>query len=55
MPVAGPPVFLVRKAPGQHIANASRFNATLIADRRDESNVKLIVDLLKKKGLEKYL
>jgi mannose-1-phosphate guanylyltransferase len=30
-------------------------NATLIADRRDESNVKLIVDLLKKKGLEKYL
>jgi mannose-1-phosphate guanylyltransferase len=30
-------------------------NATLVADRRDESNVKLIVELLKKKGLEKYL
>jgi mannose-1-phosphate guanylyltransferase len=30
-------------------------DATLVADRRDEANVKLIVDLLKKKGLEKYL
>jgi mannose-1-phosphate guanylyltransferase len=30
-------------------------NATLVADRRDEANVKLIVDLLKKKGLDKYL
>ncbi len=30
-------------------------NATLVADRRDEGNVKLIVDLLKKKGLENYL
>jgi mannose-1-phosphate guanylyltransferase len=30
-------------------------DATLIADRRDESTVKQLVDLLKKKGLEKYL
>jgi mannose-1-phosphate guanylyltransferase len=30
-------------------------NATLIADRRDEAAVKQIVELLKKKGLEKYL
>jgi mannose-1-phosphate guanylyltransferase len=30
-------------------------DATLIADRRDESTVKHLVDLLKKKGLEKYL
>ena len=30
-------------------------NATLVADRRDESNVKLIVEKLKKGGLEKYL
>ncbi len=30
-------------------------NATLVADRRDESNVKLVVDLLQKKGLDKYL
>jgi mannose-1-phosphate guanylyltransferase len=30
-------------------------DATLIADRRDEGTVKQMVDLLKKKGLEKYL
>jgi mannose-1-phosphate guanylyltransferase len=30
-------------------------DATLIADRKDESTVKQLVDLLKKKGLEKYL
>jgi mannose-1-phosphate guanylyltransferase len=30
-------------------------NATLVADRRDESTVKQIVELLKKKGLESYL
>jgi mannose-1-phosphate guanylyltransferase len=30
-------------------------DATLVADRRDESSVKLLVDLLKKKGLEKHL
>jgi mannose-1-phosphate guanylyltransferase len=30
-------------------------DATLIADRRDEGTVKHLVDLLKKKGLEKYL
>jgi mannose-1-phosphate guanylyltransferase len=30
-------------------------DATLIADRRDEGTVKQLVDLLKKKGLEKYL
>jgi mannose-1-phosphate guanylyltransferase len=30
-------------------------NATLIADRRDEATVKQLVELLKKKGLEKYL
>jgi mannose-1-phosphate guanylyltransferase len=30
-------------------------NATLVADRREESTVKKIVELLKQKGLEKYL
>jgi mannose-1-phosphate guanylyltransferase len=30
-------------------------DATLIADRRDEGTVKQLVDLLKKKGFEKYL
>jgi mannose-1-phosphate guanylyltransferase len=30
-------------------------DATLIADRRDEGTVKQLVELLKKKGLEKYL
>jgi len=30
-------------------------NATLVADRRDEGTVKQLVELLKKKGLEKYL
>jgi mannose-1-phosphate guanylyltransferase len=30
-------------------------NATLVADRRDEAGVKHLVELLKKKGLEKYL
>jgi mannose-1-phosphate guanylyltransferase len=30
-------------------------NATLVADRREESNVRKIVELLKQKGLEKYL
>jgi mannose-1-phosphate guanylyltransferase len=30
-------------------------NATLVADKREEGTVKQIVDLLKKKGLEKYL
>ena len=30
-------------------------NATLVADRREESGVKKLVELLKQKGLEKYL
>jgi mannose-1-phosphate guanylyltransferase len=30
-------------------------DATLVADRREESNVRKIVELLKQKGLEKYL
>jgi hypothetical protein len=30
-------------------------DATLVADRRDEGTIKQLVDLLKKKGLEKYL
>lgn len=30
-------------------------DAILVADRREEGNIKQIVDLLKKKGLEKYL
>jgi mannose-1-phosphate guanylyltransferase len=30
-------------------------NATLVIDRKDESTVKQLVELLKKKGLEKYL
>jgi mannose-1-phosphate guanylyltransferase len=30
-------------------------DVTLVADRRDEGTVKQLVELLKKKGLEKYL
>jgi mannose-1-phosphate guanylyltransferase len=30
-------------------------DATLVADRREEATVKQLVDLMKKKGLEKYL
>ena len=30
-------------------------DATLVANRRDEGAVKQLVDLLKKKGLDKYL
>src|SRR5208283_3470857 len=30
-------------------------NVTLVADRRDEGNVKQLVEFLKKKGMEKYL
>jgi mannose-1-phosphate guanylyltransferase len=30
-------------------------DATLVADRRDEATIKQLVELLKKKGLEKYL
>ena len=30
-------------------------DATLVADRREEGTVKQLVELLKKKGLEKYL
>jgi mannose-1-phosphate guanylyltransferase len=49
--------------PGRLIATIGVFDllivqdgdATLIADRRDESTVKQLVDLLKKKGLEKHL
>ena len=33
----------------------TRPTGSLVADRRDESNVKLVVDLLQKKGLDKYL
>jgi mannose-1-phosphate guanylyltransferase len=30
-------------------------DATLVADRREEGTIKQLVELLKKKGLEKYL
>jgi mannose-1-phosphate guanylyltransferase len=30
-------------------------DAVLVADKREEGNIKQIVELLKKKGLEKYL
>ena len=30
-------------------------NAILVADRREEAGIKHIVELLKKKGLDKYL
>jgi mannose-1-phosphate guanylyltransferase len=30
-------------------------NATLVADRREEGTVKQLVELLKKKGLDRYL
>ncbi|MEO7963366.1 MAG: M28 family peptidase [Gemmatimonadaceae bacterium] len=41
-PNAGSPVILVRRAPGQRIASASRFTATLIADRFTQAGVNVI-------------
>ncbi|HEX5076336.1 MAG TPA: M28 family peptidase [Gemmatimonadaceae bacterium] len=41
-PSEGPPVILVRRAPGQRIASASRFTATLIADRFMQPSVNVI-------------
>jgi len=41
-PNEGPPVILVRRAPGQRIASASRFTATLIADRFMQPSVNVI-------------
>lgn len=54
---------VVAADPGQLIATVGVDNlliiqdgdAILIADRRDEGSIKQLVDLLKKKGLEKYL
>ena len=41
-PNDGPPVILVRRAPGQRIANATRFTATLIANRFMQPSVNVI-------------
>ena len=41
-PNDGPPVILVRRAPGQRIASASRFTATLIANRFTQPSVNVI-------------
>jgi len=41
-PGGDPPVILVRRAPGQRIASASRFTATLIADRFTQVSVNVI-------------
>ena len=42
LPNGGPPVILVRRAPGQRIASATRFAATLIADRFTQASVNVI-------------
>jgi len=42
LPNEGPPVILVRRAPGQRIASATRFAATLIADRFTQPSVNVI-------------
>ncbi len=36
-------------------SSCSDGDVTLVADRRDEGSIKQLVELLKKKGLEKYL
>jgi hypothetical protein len=41
-PSEAPPVILVRRAPGQRISSASRFTATLIADRFMQPSVNVI-------------
>jgi mannose-1-phosphate guanylyltransferase len=53
--VAGEPGRLITTIGVEDLLIIQDGDATLVADRRDEGAVKQLVDLLKKKGLEKYL
>lgn len=53
--IAADPGHLVATVGVDNLLIVQDGDATLVADRRDESAVKKLVDLLKKKGLEKYL
>jgi mannose-1-phosphate guanylyltransferase len=53
--IVGDPDRIITTIGVQNLVIVQDGDATLIADRRDESTVKHLVELLKKKGLEKYL
>ena len=53
--IVGDPGRIITTIGVQNLVIVQDGDATLIADRRDEGTVKQLVELLKKKGLEKYL
>lgn len=53
--IVGGPGRIITTIGVQNLVIVQDGDATLIADRRDEGTVKQLVELLKKKGLEKYL
>ena len=53
--IAAQPEFLVTTVGVDHLLIVQDGDAILVADRRDEAAVKNLVQLLKSKGLEKYL
>jgi mannose-1-phosphate guanylyltransferase len=53
--IVGDPEHLITTVGVNNLLIIQDGNATLIADRRDEGTVKQLVELLKKKGQEKYL
>src|SRR5262249_37063089 len=53
--IAGEPGRLIATVGVANLLIVQDGDATLVADRREEGTVKQLVDLLKKKGLEKYL
>jgi mannose-1-phosphate guanylyltransferase len=53
--IVGDPGHLITTIGVSNLLIVQDGDATLVADRRDEGTVKHLVDLLKKKGLEKYL
>jgi mannose-1-phosphate guanylyltransferase len=53
--IVGDPGHLIATIGVENLLIIQDGNATLVADRRDEATVKQMVDLLKQKGLEKYL
>lgn len=53
--IVGDPAHLIATVGVDNLLIVQDGDVTLVADRRDESSVKQLVELLKKKGLEKYL
>jgi mannose-1-phosphate guanylyltransferase len=53
--IAGDPDHLIATVGIENLLIVQDGDVTLVADRRDEGSVKQLVELLKKKGLEKYL